>query len=81
MNRSSVNGAVLSDCLKLLQALRGFPPQHKLGVRIIDGRKEMVQQIRPDDAVEQLRAKGLRELAQATHDNGQVLDGSVADSG
>ena len=65
-----------ANCSRLL---RGLPAQHKLAVRIIEGRKEMIQQIGPDDAVDALDAKVLRELAQGKRCNGQVLDGPVAD--
>lgn len=66
---------------KLLQAFRSFPAQHELTARIIEGRKEMVQQIGPDNAVDAFDTKTFGELAQGKRCNGQVLNGPVADGG
>jgi len=60
------------------QVFRGLPPQHKRTVWIINGRKEMVQQIGPDAAVDPLHAKAFGKLAQGNDCNRQVLDGLVA---
>jgi hypothetical protein len=49
---------------KLLQVCRVFPTEHELAAREIEGRKEMVEERSPDDTVDPLCAKALRELAQ-----------------
>jgi hypothetical protein len=56
-----------------------FPAQHKLAVRIIEGRKEMVEQIGPDDTVDAFDVKTFGKLAHGKRCNWQVLNGPVAD--
>src|SRR5436309_2276949 len=48
-------------------------------MRIVEGRQEMVEESGPDDAVDALRSKTFRELAQGEHRDGQIVDCPVAD--
>jgi hypothetical protein len=48
-------------------------------VRIIDGGKEMVEQIGADDTIDAFDAKTFGKLAQGKGGDGQILNGPVAD--
>ena len=65
-----------ANCSRLFAVFRRST---ELTARIIEGRKEMVQQIGPDDAVDAFDTKTFGELAQGKRCNGQVLNGPVAD--
>src|SRR5207248_11030323 len=66
-------------CRELLQAGCVFAAEHELAMPIVEGRQEVVEESGPDDAVDALRSKTFRELAQGEHRNRQIVDRPVAD--
>jgi len=75
--------AIARGCRKLREAGRVLPAKYELAAGIIEGREEMVEERSPDDTVDTLRAKALRELAQGIITTGRfftVQSPSVRDS-